>query len=270
MTMQVLYNSRWLPKMGNSADEYEDALCPDHNGQSDESRFRCAVADGASESTFAKQWANLLVRSYCVNNFTDPSALVELLPQLQTEWRSLIDTTGFSWFSREKLKEGAFCTFLGLNINQEVETDKSGKWTAMALGDTCLFHVRNRQLLRKFPLVEAEQFGTSPDLLSSVFPNTDLDDRFRIATDDWQIGDEFYLMTDALACWSMIEEENSTTDWLAYLDMFTNGEPSEFAEHVTALRSQHDHTGKVFMRDDDVTLVRVRLNVNTHDHTSLQ
>ncbi len=56
--------SFWLPKAGNSPEEYEDAsrvVYPQRIGASGRRTARVAVADGASESAFAREWANVLV-----------------------------------------------------------------------------------------------------------------------------------------------------------------------------------------------------------------
>ena len=47
-----------LPKRGHSADEFEDAFA------FDPAAGRYAVADGASESSFAGLWARLLVEGF--------------------------------------------------------------------------------------------------------------------------------------------------------------------------------------------------------------
>ena len=48
----------WAPKSGNTASEYEDAYAVKPEA------LRFAVADGASETSFARQWAELLVEGF--------------------------------------------------------------------------------------------------------------------------------------------------------------------------------------------------------------
>ena len=50
------------PKLGNSHEEYEDAWA--HRHTRTPGGIRVAVADGATESSFAKLWAALLAQSY--------------------------------------------------------------------------------------------------------------------------------------------------------------------------------------------------------------
>ena len=62
--MQILVEGFWLPKAGNTEDEYEDALSPKKTQGKLERKFpRFAVADGATESSFSGLWAQLLVDS---------------------------------------------------------------------------------------------------------------------------------------------------------------------------------------------------------------
>ena len=62
VSFPVYWQAFRLPKRGHSADEYEDAYAANpYVG-------RFAVADGASESSFAALWAQLLV-----NGFTRPA-----------------------------------------------------------------------------------------------------------------------------------------------------------------------------------------------------
>ena len=54
----LTWQSFFLPKRGNAAEEYEDAFA------GDPASGRFAIADGASESCFAAAWAKIVVESY--------------------------------------------------------------------------------------------------------------------------------------------------------------------------------------------------------------
>ena len=54
-------------KRGGTESESEDAFFPDEFAD-ELGTFRCAVADGASESAFANIWAQLLVRGFGTKN----------------------------------------------------------------------------------------------------------------------------------------------------------------------------------------------------------
>src|SRR5438874_561624 len=154
----VSFPVRWqafrLPKRGNSADEYEDACAANpYMG-------RFAVADGASESSFAGLWAQLLV-----NGFTklvekpDPDA--GWLQALQKDWAKQVGSKPLPWYAEAKRDQGAYATFLGLALKRSSK-DGKGLWRAVAVGDSCLFHFRGGRLLGAFPLNKSQQFGNQP------------------------------------------------------------------------------------------------------------
>ena len=65
--MHVMARALWAPKAGNRSDEYEDAFWPQRTINRTVNRsglFRLAVADGATETSFAGLWARRLVRAY--------------------------------------------------------------------------------------------------------------------------------------------------------------------------------------------------------------
>src|SRR3989442_11113851 len=58
------------PKSGNSAEEYEDAWALRQTRTPPTGGIRVAVADGATESSFAKLWAVLVAESYVRSEVT--------------------------------------------------------------------------------------------------------------------------------------------------------------------------------------------------------
>ena len=69
-------------KRGGTEAEYEDAFFPDEF--TDElGAFRCAVADGASESAFANIWAQLLVRGFGIGVAGFPEGHPDTLNRLR-------------------------------------------------------------------------------------------------------------------------------------------------------------------------------------------
>ena len=84
--MQVRTQAFHVPKRGNAETEYEDAYFPEIAPEREVSGFRCAVADGASESAFASVWARLLVRGFgrrrVDHNLAEYDRTIETLPHL--------------------------------------------------------------------------------------------------------------------------------------------------------------------------------------------
>ncbi len=105
--MRICTQAFHVAKLGNAADEYEDAFSPESfTDRVDE--FRCAVADGASESVFAKTWAQALVRSFAAGEM--------YLSKLRDEWQADVGSQRLPWFLEKKSRRGAFAAFIGLSI----------------------------------------------------------------------------------------------------------------------------------------------------------
>jgi len=132
-----------VQKAGNAIAECEDIWgCVQRNPI-----MSIALSDGATESSFTREWASSLVTA-----FTDRQlpwqevyacATTWLLP-LQATWQQWLKQQDLSWFAKRKAGEGAFATFVSL----EVFADLS--WKSLAVGDSCLFVVRDRTLQKKF------------------------------------------------------------------------------------------------------------------------
>jgi hypothetical protein len=235
--MQTSTTAWWVPKSGNDASEYEDAYAIEP------AALRFAVADGASETSFARQWAGLLVERF-VNAPAAAADLREWVAPLQAAWAGANQGKATSWYAEEKAREGAFSSLLGVAIEQD-------RWRALAVGDSCLFVVRAGRLAHAFPLENAEQFNNRPLLLSSVArANQRVWDDVRSDEGPLEDRDQLLLMTDALAQWFLVEAEMGRRPWAALARLET---PDGFAMFVDCLR------GGGALRNDDVTLVRVEV-----------
>ncbi|HXG09524.1 MAG TPA: hypothetical protein VNK04_07015 [Gemmataceae bacterium] len=239
----------WLPKAGTSADEYEDACAADPD------RGYFAIADGASESSFARQWAELLVQQFVRAPAHRRRRWVSWLRPLQQQWLDQVGSRPLPWYAEMKLKQGAFAAFLGLVIRTGLCFPRM-LWRAVAVGDSCLFHLGSGNLRTTFPLTRSAEFGTSPWLVGSRSPPEHMLDRekLRVRGGCCKPGDRFYLMTDALACWFLREYEADRKPWEA-IDRFLDGPDAEkaFADWISDLRDKGQ------MRNDDVTLLVVQV-----------
>ena len=56
--MHITGTTLCLPKDGNTKAEYEDAAYPGNEINYYGELFRCAVADGATETSFSRLWAS--------------------------------------------------------------------------------------------------------------------------------------------------------------------------------------------------------------------
>src|SRR2546422_11195513 len=99
------------PKSGNSLEECEDACA--HRQTRTPVGIRVAVADGATESSFAKLWAALLAESY-VRSEVDGTEFFARLKPARRLWRRRLAGRPLPWFASEKAEQGAFAAFLGV------------------------------------------------------------------------------------------------------------------------------------------------------------
>lgn len=251
--MFFLSDVLWAQKAGNTDEEYEDAFWPKGRVIGERrTQFSVAVADGATESSFSGVWARQLVHAYC-RGILSSSDLQASLTKKQRAWARFVGRKPLPWYAEEKVRKGAFSTVLGLSLEDQDKNGASGVWKALAVGDSCLVQIRNEMLLSSFPLSSAAEFTNSPFLLGShPEANIGIGSEVKIVAGDWQSGDKFYLMTDAIASWFFREVEKSQAPWLVLRDLETDELP--FQPWIDELRSTHQ------MRNDDVTLYRIDID----------
>ncbi len=239
------YSAFKLPKRGDSSDECADAFAVHPN------LGRFAVADGATESVFAKSWAQWLVDRFVEAADGDPDQWVAQLSSVQEDWTAQYRGRELPWYAEAKMQHGAFATFLGVAVTTSEETP--GQWRAIAVGDTCLFHTRGAELLRAFPTEESQQFGNRPSLVGSKTPADEIrDERAENAHGSGLPGDRLWMMTDALAQWCLAEHEAGKNPWRE-MERFLAPPPNQesFALWIEELRNANH------LRNDDVALVAV-------------
>jgi hypothetical protein len=241
--MFVRSQSFCCPKAGSAAEEYEDAAHPVGRLERSGGTLRYAVADGATETSFAGLWAELLVRGFVEGR---PRAELGWLAGARMAWRAGVTGKPLPWYAEEKLRSGAFAALVGLELRP------GGSWRALAAGDSCLFQVRADCLLAAFPLAASAAFTNRPALLgSNAAPAAAkrLTVRRQAA---WRPGDSFYLMTDALAHWFLREAEDGAAPWETLSALLAAG-PAGFTTWIEVLRRYR------LLRNDDVTVLRVEM-----------
>ncbi|MGL4424130.1 MAG: hypothetical protein ACRCZF_25975 [Gemmataceae bacterium] len=178
-----------VPKNGLTAAQNEDAVGV--------AGAHAAVADGASEGWQSGLWARALVEAFCAGP-PMPDTFAAWLVRAQSHYQeqdAAPAATATAWYAEEKQQQGAFSTFVGFSLLPS----KDGGWRyrAVAVGDSCLFQVRGGNFLTRWPVESIADFGNRPILVGTNGP---------AAEPLWfagraQVGDRFYLMTDALAEW---------------------------------------------------------------------
>lgn len=241
-----------MPKAGNSEAEYEDAFWPRSlDEESNQSRF--AVADGATETSFSGIWAKQIVRAFGKGhlNFENPS---HHFSALQERWWEIIHQRSLPWYAEEKASKGAFASFLGLTLSEEMlDGELQRRWKAVALGDSCLTQLRGEEVLVLFPLDRSESFTNRPVLLSSNQALTgQIQEHLCVQESIWMPGDTFYLMTDAIAQWFMREFEQGKKPW-DILDIKAKDQDKPFRDWMTGLRLDKA------IRNDDITMLQIKI-----------
>jgi hypothetical protein len=242
------FRAFWLAQQGNSPAEYQDAFADNA------AAGRYAVADGVTQSGFARSWARLLVAAFVADSAA-PEAFVARLSELQARWREGLPAS-LDWLAEEKAQGGAFATFLGVTMTASAD-GATHEWQAVAIGDACLFHTRENRLLDAFPLDRSEEFTNVPRSLGS---------RAAIAG-YWEKhaghrrgralpGDRLWLATDALAQWCLGECEAGFPPWgeMQLLCAEEEGD-AHFVAWIGGLRDRPARR----LRNDDVTLLAIQL-----------
>ena len=228
------------PKEEHSEDEYEDACAVADGGTPDAPVVTAALADGASSSVFARQWARLLVGHFSSVPFADGETWSRVAG-LGQAWRREVGTKKLAWYAQEKLAQGAHASLL------VVTWDVAGRrWSARAVGDTCLFVVRQDRLHHAFPVGRSTEFGNRPDLVPTEVERVAPDRLPPVheAADAFEDGDRFLLMTDALAAWFLRTVEAGARPWETL--------PVDPAAFAPWLRAQRESGS---LHNDDVTLL---------------
>ncbi len=228
----ALKRSFAAPKRGRTESEYEDAWAA--------SPSCLAIADGASESSFAGIWAKSLVEKF-IQTQPGLSTILDWLEPLQNQLSATIGGLSLPWYAEEKAQYGAFSTLVGLKLCG------GPNWSALAVGDSCVFHVRKDELLLPFPLGGSGEFGNTPVLISSKpVKNRDLTSFVKQAAGVCEIGDQFFLATDALARWCLSACEAGSQPWPRLLALEGEDAFLRFLDNERTVRQ---------MQNDDVTLL---------------
>ncbi|MEU8137929.1 hypothetical protein [Streptodolium elevatio] len=224
---------------------------------------RAAISDGASDSLLARRWAEVLVRQAGgapTGLLRTGAGFADVLGRAANRWPDLMkryedarELRGrpLAWYERPGFERGAHATLLVAHFAAHRWAPARGTWSAAALGDTCLFHVRGDQLRLAFPLDRSDEFDNHPALAASHGNDRDaVEAHVRVVGGSWILGDRFYLASDALAAWFLRSREEGGQPWHA-LRVLDSASPRELASWIERRRAARE------LRNDDVTLIRI-------------
>ena len=236
----------WAPKRGNTEAQWEDGYAFDPPAGV------IAVADGAGSGIFSKLWADLLLESYLARPVAldNPDAVGPWINERRNAWATRVDYPRQRWSVQLRLDQtcGA-ATFLGLAIGAGPEgPEDATPWEAGAVGDVCLFHVREGRLVDSFPIARAADFSATPSIFQSKAMRSMPSGVVRRGA--ILPGDLLVVATDALAQSLLTEiEAGVPPDWGRFWDI----DQDLWRIEIEALRDR----GAIV--NDDCTLVLVRL-----------
>lgn len=238
--MQIVFKGV-VPKEPEYPDANEDAFLIKNN--------IVAISDGASESFDARNWAQILVRTFDgVYQFKEP-----LLAGAIAEYSRLHKREDLSWSKQASFDRGSFATFLGIEFHEE-----SRAVDVLAIGDSLAVLIGNGAFYRSYPYTACEEFDQNPALLSTNHFQNDFtrqQDFFLTHAVTWDIqslNNPFLLcMTDALGQWFLRTYPSDATVLKSLLSLRNESEMKNF---ISALRKDKA------IRTDDTTLIVIDMN----------
>ena len=216
---------------------------------------RVVLCDGATESAFARPWAQALARAFIYRPLDlsrlDEAALARWLLLPQDEWGRRVPWQRVPWHGEAKTRSGALSTLLGLELDQTPARSGVYLWQAVAVGDCCLFIVRDNALAGSFPMDDAGCFNDTPSLIcSNPVNNAGLWSKVRRMNGLCRSGDRLVLASDALACWILQAQDfgDGLLETLLALEF-----SQQWEDWLQAKRA-----GRA-IRNDDTTLITIRV-----------
>ena len=257
--MKLVWKNFSICKDGNREEENEDAVYPQiANGSSlFVDHFSCAMADGATTSSFSKLWATLLVKesSRSENLQQDfPRTLISA----QSSWKMALEKNALTWPAEIKVRQGSFATLLWFTIWHKNGALPSANrtadhgWLASAVGDTCVFHITKGRFSSSFPLTGSSQFSNTPDLVSTNLTYQHSRLISSPATGNWQKGDHFLIASDALSAWMLRGMEMNSIFWPAIRENLTSA--VRYQSWIRSLRRQS------LIKNDDTSLIALSVD----------
>lgn len=221
-----------------------------------------AVADGAGNSFFPREWAECLTSHFAsdAERALGRGTFTAWLRAAHKDWATIIERMAtapkppFLVVNGYHGRTAAAATFIGVRLGQP--SDGGIPWEAIALGDSCLFHARADGKVDKYPLVKSQDFSFDTQALSS-YPDKNPVEPIFFGSENGRgchsivEGDVLILASDALSRWLIRREEMDQPVWGHLLSLETD---ETFLEFVSQARAEANEP----MVNDDVALVVVR------------
>jgi hypothetical protein len=224
-----------------SAGENEDAHGVDVDGG------YLTVADGASTSFRAAEWAQVLCRTFLAERPLDGVPTEAWISRATRDFLCAAVPAPGDWWGAEAARRGSHAAFAGLAV---IDDGQRLTWRAVAVGDCLIVHLHpaadgRLPVVTAFPIAHSASFPSNPYLLSTVAGSLP---PVHHLTGPAAVGDTWLLMTDELARWALRRQEAGDPLWRLLAD----GAEAEVRAAIDAARA-----GRA-VADDDMTLIRCR------------
>jgi hypothetical protein len=250
MMLKCSYKYISIAKAGNSVNENEDnILVPSLSELERDPVLKFAISDGATESSFSKEWSDLLVSCYKDKPF-DIAHLPLTINAISETWKSITSAIELPWYAQQKLENGAFATFLGITLNLEEQSFES-----VSIGDCTLFQVRNNELIYSFPITSFEDFGNTPSLFAtnSKF-QSDYEKSVKYLNGQAISGDLLILASDAVAMWLFKRLNEGERPWLSLIALLNYEDYQTDFSNWTFNKIKENE-----MKNDDISVVLINI-----------
>lgn len=259
-------------KEGESEADCEDSVRGDANGKI------FSVADGATQSFYARLWADELTSYFAKQPDGAFGNWAEWLSVPQQNWLDAVHRSlkaapddVYIYNDFHERRPGA-STFVGLRL-LPMEDGGQIPWEALVLGDSCLFHLRSGgKVCSYLKRTEAEfDFRTEA---AETYPRTSQHSPTHLSSSAGQNsavvetaparpGDCFLLATDAFSRWMLARDNAREPVWGVVASLKSE---SEFQNLVSAARKDAVRP----LQNDDVGLVVVRFGEVDTDFAAQQ
>jgi hypothetical protein len=222
--------------------------------------------DGAAEAYDSLRWVEQLVTSFLDRGSShaapeapafEPAAMRHWFELMQRRWVDQVPVFADVIEERRFTHDGSFATLLGCEL-----TGLEGptpRWSAVALGDTVLFHIRDGRLIQHFPALHVQDFGTTPEGVRTLPSALDrMVQRLTFGGGELRAGDLLFLATDALAHWMLLRDQREPQLLWTALRLLDHDQV--FTQMISQARTSKE------MKNDDVTLLRVQVVATPTEH----
>ena len=229
-----------------------------------------AVSDGASQRSFSDVWSQVLVERFVRDDpltsddeFEVERWVIRAAESFAERSPALDDLPAQT---RTKARMGAAATFLGV---QFVPVDPSTADDALAavcrvvaIGDCCLFQIRDERLIDSFPWGSAKDFDSNP----ICFSTKDFDPQqspVMIESFDICKGDVLVFATDAVAQW-LLDDESEDVRRVKAQQILAKHDDESWHGLIKGLRAAKQ------IVDDDSTALVVQVRQVIHNLPALE